>query len=54
MKQGQSESTRIKVASYGSFGRLITDGETEAEEVVVAFQGIICRKDLPLVVEKIR
>jgi len=40
--------------SYGALGQLVSDGEAGAEEVVAAFQGIMCRKDLPPVVEKIR
>jgi len=30
------------------------DGKAGAEEVVAAFQGIICRKELPPAVKKIR
>jgi len=41
---------------YGALGRLIEDhGDGGApEEVVAAFQGIICKKELPPVMDKIR
>ena len=43
------------MATHGGLGRLLQDdGAGEAEEVVAAFQGVICKKDLPPVADKIR
>jgi len=41
---------------FGALGRLIQDHSDggELEEVVAAFQGIICKKELPPVTDKIR
>lgn len=54
VKTGDNKSSRIKVISYGTLGRLIMDRNAGVEEVIAAFQGIICRKELLPVVKKIR